>query len=80
MQSEEAALERKARRRLHRIQVAADRTLSDRIRIAAVKAIQARLEEGNPLKDRKPGELLKTMKQPEQMKYPGQPVTVADLW
>jgi hypothetical protein len=79
---DEAAVERRVRRRLHRLRVAADTTAPYRTRIAAVKAIQSNLKEGDPLKTRRPEQLLAAIRQPwtSARDCVWQPVKLSDLW
>jgi hypothetical protein len=85
--------DRKHQRWLHRLAVVADLALSDRLRLAAIRAIQASLPEINPLKHIKPVALLGRVLYPwderpylsKYGRYEDRPVSrpptaIADLW
>ena len=54
---------------LHRLAVIGDATLSGRVRLAAIRAVQARLPDQNPLKLTKADRLLESVKWPWETKY-----------
>lgn len=84
--------DREESRWLHRLQVVADETLPDRLRIAAIRALQAGMADVNPLRHTRAAALLNQVKRPWETRVyliKGRtvelpvsipPVSLADLW
>ena len=80
--ADEARVERRVLRRLHRLRLIADLNAPYRLRVAAVKAIQSSLQDGNPLKARNPEQLLREVRLPwfTARETVWQPTTLSDIW
>lgn len=82
MTQNEVAVERTTLRRLHRLRLVADPSAAYRLRLAAVRSVQATMTADHPLKNRDPERLLAAVRHPwnSARDVVWQPTRLDDLW